>query len=126
MGISVIDNDREQLNAKRKSGQLLMTSRSPAIRVRKHADGLTPAERVGPNALTTNLATHKTRVDPVRMTYLSAEPRDDLRVFVDCPRIEMALDPVDFYETKTPAMPLKLMLEFAHASEDPRETRNDG
>ena len=68
MSISVIDNDREQLNAKRKSGQLLMTSKSPAIRMRKHADGLTPPERVGPNALTTNVATLKTRLDPVSVT----------------------------------------------------------
>jgi hypothetical protein len=107
VSISVIDNDREQLNAKRTSGQLLMTSKSPAIRVRKHADRLTPAERVGPNALTTNLATHKT-IDPVRVTNLSAEPRNDFPVFTDCPRIEIVLDPVDFYETKTRAMALKI------------------
>jgi hypothetical protein len=73
MSISVIDHDREQLSAKRTSGQLRMTSNSPAIRVRQDADGL---------------------------------------ALID--------------ETKPHARALKSILEFAHASEDPRETPNDG
>jgi hypothetical protein len=73
MNISVIDNDKEQLDAKHISGQLRMTSNSPAIRVRRDADGI---------------------------------------ALID--------------ETKPHAKALKPMLEFAHASEDPRETPNDG
>jgi len=86
MSISVIDHDREQLSAKRTSGQLRMTSNSPAIRVRKDAEALTPVERIGPDALTKNLASHKSRADLGSVTYLSAEPRNDLRASADCAR----------------------------------------
>jgi hypothetical protein len=50
MSISVIDNDREQLDAKHISGQLRMTSNSPAIRVRKDAHGLTLIDETKPQA----------------------------------------------------------------------------
>jgi hypothetical protein len=73
VSISVIDNDKEELDAKHISGRLRMTSNSPAIRVRQDADGL---------------------------------------ALID--------------ETKPHARALKSILEFAHASEDPRETPNDG
>jgi lipopolysaccharide/colanic/teichoic acid biosynthesis glycosyltransferase len=86
MSISVIDNDRERLNAKHRPGQLRMTSNSPAIRVRKDAEGRTPVERVGSDALTTNLPPRKTHVDQGGVTYLSAEPRHDFRTSTDCPR----------------------------------------
>ena len=64
MSISVIDNDRELLNAKYTPGRSRMASNSPAIRTRKDA-------------------------------------------------------------TKPNAQALKPILEFTHASEDPRETTND-
>jgi len=50
MNFSVIDNDREQLNANRISGQLRMTPNSRAMRARKEAETVTPAERIGPDA----------------------------------------------------------------------------
>jgi hypothetical protein len=82
-----------------------MRSNSRAIRAREDAKGLTPVERIGSGAFTTNL-----------------------RAFTGCTRIEIVLDPIHFcsHETKPPAKALKLTLEFAHASEDPRETPNDG
>jgi hypothetical protein len=105
MSTSVIDNDKEQLNANRIPGRSRMTSNSRAIRAREDAKGLTPVERIGSDALTTNL-----------------------RASTDCTRIDIVLDPVHFcsYETKPPAKALKPTLEFACASEDPRETPNDG
>ena len=127
MNISVIDNDREQLNANRISGQLRMTPNSAAIRVLRDADGLALIERIGPYALTTKLPPHKARVDPGRVTDLSVELLNDVRAPTNCPRIEIVLDPVHFCncETKPHSKALEPMLEFAHASEDPRETLND-
>jgi lipopolysaccharide/colanic/teichoic acid biosynthesis glycosyltransferase len=86
MGISVIENDREQLNAKRISGQLRMTSSSPAVRARNDSETLSPVERFGPEAAKTIQTAHKTHDDQVRVTYLSVEPRNDLRVAADCPQ----------------------------------------
>jgi hypothetical protein len=96
LNISVTNNDKEKLNAKHISGQLRMTSNSPAIDVRRDAGGLAPISV--------------------------------LRAPADCPRIEILLDPVHFCscEPKPHSKALKPMLEFAHASEDPRETPNDG
>jgi lipopolysaccharide/colanic/teichoic acid biosynthesis glycosyltransferase len=85
MSLSVIDNDREQLNANRISGQLRMTSNSRAARARKDAETANPIERIGTDAPKTNPAI-RTRGDPNRVTYLSAEPRPDLRAPVDSSR----------------------------------------
>jgi lipopolysaccharide/colanic/teichoic acid biosynthesis glycosyltransferase len=79
MNTSVIDNDREQLNANRISGQLRMTPNSRAIRARKDVEAITPAERIGPEAPKTNSATNRIRIDQNGVTYLSAEPRHELR-----------------------------------------------
>ena len=86
MGISVIENDREQLNAKRRSGQLRMTSSSQAVRARKDAKTLTPVERIDPDAARAIPAGHRTHDDHDRVTYLSVEPRNDLRAVADCPQ----------------------------------------
>jgi lipopolysaccharide/colanic/teichoic acid biosynthesis glycosyltransferase len=91
MNISVIDNDREQLNANRISGQLRMTPNSPAIRARKHAETVTRVERIGPDAPKTHSATNRTRVDQNGVTYLSAEPRHELRAPVDAVRTTRAV-----------------------------------
>jgi lipopolysaccharide/colanic/teichoic acid biosynthesis glycosyltransferase len=91
MSISVIDHDREQLNAKRKSGRLRMTSGSPAVRARHDAETRAPAEHVGleridPEAAKTiQTAAHKTH-DQDRVTYLSVEPMNDLRAVADRPQ----------------------------------------
>jgi lipopolysaccharide/colanic/teichoic acid biosynthesis glycosyltransferase len=86
MNMSVINNDKEQLNARQISGQFRMTSNSPAVRARKDAEGRTPVERIGPDALTATLPHHKNRVDLGRVTYLSAEPRNGIRASADRPR----------------------------------------
>jgi lipopolysaccharide/colanic/teichoic acid biosynthesis glycosyltransferase len=83
MNTSVIDNDREQLNANRISGQLRMTSISRAIRARKDAETVTPAERIGADAPKTYSASNRARVDQNGVTYLSAEPRHELHTPVD-------------------------------------------
>jgi lipopolysaccharide/colanic/teichoic acid biosynthesis glycosyltransferase len=83
---NIIDNDREQLNANRISGQLRMTSISRATRARKDAETVTPAERIGTDAPKTHSAANRTRVDQNGVTYLSAEPRYDVRASTDCPR----------------------------------------
>jgi len=59
-----------------------MTSNSRAARARKDAETANPIERIGTDAPKTNPAI-RTRVDPNRVTYLSAEPRPDLRARVD-------------------------------------------
>ena len=63
-----------------------MTSNSRVARARKDAEGLSPVERIGPDALTKSLASHKSRTDLGSVTYLSAEPRNDLRASADGPR----------------------------------------
>jgi lipopolysaccharide/colanic/teichoic acid biosynthesis glycosyltransferase len=73
------------LNAKRKSGQLRMTSGSQAIRARKDADTVAPVERIGLEAARTIQPAHKTH-DHDRVTYLSVEPKNELRVAADCPQ----------------------------------------
>jgi lipopolysaccharide/colanic/teichoic acid biosynthesis glycosyltransferase len=75
MNISVINNDKEQLNAKRISGQLRMTSSSQAVRARKDAETIPPGEFVGADAANTGQTSHNT-LDPNRVAYLSAEPRN--------------------------------------------------
>jgi lipopolysaccharide/colanic/teichoic acid biosynthesis glycosyltransferase len=86
MSFSVIDNDKEQLNAKRISDRSRMTSNTRAIRARKDAETLTPVELIGADAGKTTQASHKTRDDQRRVTYLSAAPRNDLAAPADCPR----------------------------------------
>jgi lipopolysaccharide/colanic/teichoic acid biosynthesis glycosyltransferase len=86
MSISVIDDDKERLHAKRISDPSRMTSNSPAIRVRQDAETLTPVERVEADAAKTTQATHKTRDDQRRVTYLSAAPRTEIRAPADNPR----------------------------------------
>jgi lipopolysaccharide/colanic/teichoic acid biosynthesis glycosyltransferase len=73
------------LNAKRKSGQLRMTS-TQAIRARKDAETVAPLERVGPEAAKTIQTVHKTHDDQGRVSYLSVEPRNDLRVVAGRPQ----------------------------------------
>jgi lipopolysaccharide/colanic/teichoic acid biosynthesis glycosyltransferase len=63
-----------------------MTSNSRALRAREDAEALTAPERFDPDAAKTNPASHKTRDDQFRVTYLSAEPRTDLRELADRPR----------------------------------------
>jgi lipopolysaccharide/colanic/teichoic acid biosynthesis glycosyltransferase len=60
-----------------------MTSNSRAIRARKDAQTVTPVERIGADAPMTNPVAYKARVDPNRVTYLSAELRHDPRAPVD-------------------------------------------
>jgi len=62
-----------------------MTSSSQAIRARKDAKTFTPVERIDPDAARTIPAAHKTR-DHDRVTYLSVESKNDLRVVADCPQ----------------------------------------
>jgi lipopolysaccharide/colanic/teichoic acid biosynthesis glycosyltransferase len=63
-----------------------MTSSSQAVRARKDAKTLTPVERIDPDAARTIPAAHKTRDDHDRVTYLSVEPKNDLRVVADRPQ----------------------------------------
>jgi lipopolysaccharide/colanic/teichoic acid biosynthesis glycosyltransferase len=83
MSFSVIDNDKEELHAKRISGPSRMTPNSQAIRARKDAETLSPVELIGADAART---TQATRDDQCRVTYLSAVPRNKLRAPADCPR----------------------------------------
>jgi lipopolysaccharide/colanic/teichoic acid biosynthesis glycosyltransferase len=82
------------LNANRKSGQLRMTSSSPAVRARHDAETRAPVERIGPEAgasfhaasAKTIQTAHRTHDVQDRVTYLPVEPENDLRVAADCPQ----------------------------------------
>jgi lipopolysaccharide/colanic/teichoic acid biosynthesis glycosyltransferase len=63
-----------------------MTSISRAIRARKDAETVTPTERIGADAPKTNSASIRSRVDQNGVTYLSADPRHELRAPVDTAR----------------------------------------
>jgi lipopolysaccharide/colanic/teichoic acid biosynthesis glycosyltransferase len=67
-----------------------MTSISRAIRARKDAETVTPAERIGADAPKTNSASNRTRVGQNGVTYLSAEPRHELRAPDDTARTTRA------------------------------------
>ncbi len=75
MNINVIENDREQLNADRISGQLGMTSSSQAIRAHKEADAPATVERVGPAALIQTALHAEVRADQNSVISISVELR---------------------------------------------------
>src|SRR5258708_37810976 len=75
MNINVIENDREQLNADRISGQLGMTSSSQPIRAHKEADAPATVERVGPAALIQTALHAEVRADQNSVISISVELR---------------------------------------------------
>jgi lipopolysaccharide/colanic/teichoic acid biosynthesis glycosyltransferase len=90
MSTSVIDHDREQLNAKQISGQLRMTSNSTVIRARKvvEAEALEPrVEHLTPEMPKAEAASNKARTDQRPVTYLSADRKGEPRVLARARRV---------------------------------------
>jgi lipopolysaccharide/colanic/teichoic acid biosynthesis glycosyltransferase len=82
IGTSVIDHDREQLNANRISGRLRMTSNSRAARARKDVDAEKTQEHFGPDAHKLISASNSPRAEQSAVTYISADRKTEGRAIV--------------------------------------------
>jgi lipopolysaccharide/colanic/teichoic acid biosynthesis glycosyltransferase len=73
LSFSVIDDDREQLNANRISGRSRMTSNSPAVRTRKDAGTEKTLEHFNPDMPKLIAGSDSVRADQAQVTYISGK-----------------------------------------------------